>query len=150
MVFTRCQACNNNTSERERMCDNKSDVSFPEVLTREQMTDFDSNDILNRQNIAERNPIDQRFYEMNRQIGEITDLVLALTQQISANQREGNELNTVTTNANSRSDSWFSTEYEWEVFVSSCHNIDQIFLIFDPDQTRYFVFTRTFPVEQNL
>ena len=60
---------------------------------------------MNRQNIAERNPIDQRFYEMNRQIGEMTDLVLALTQQISSNQREGNELNTVTTNANSRSDS---------------------------------------------
>ena len=122
------------------MCDNESDVSFPEVLTREQMTDFDSNDILNRQNIAERNPIDQRFYEMNWQIGEVTDLVLALTQQISSNQREGNEL----------TDSWFSTEYEWEVFVSSCHNIDQIFLIFDPDQTLYFVLTRTFPVEQNL
>ena len=68
------------------------------------MTDFDSNDILNRQNIAERNPFDQRFYEMNRQIGELIDLVLALTQQIFSNQREGNKLNTVTTNANSRSD----------------------------------------------
>ena len=68
------------------------------------MTDFDSNDILNRQKIAKRNPIDQRFYEMNRQIGELTDLVLALTQRISSNQREGNELISVTTNANSRSD----------------------------------------------
>ena len=86
------------------MSDNESDASFPEVLTREQMTDFDSNDILNRQNIAERNPFDQRFYEMNRQITELTNLVLALAQQISSNQREGNELNTVTTNANSRSD----------------------------------------------
>ena len=41
---------------------------------------------------------------MNRLIGELTDLVLALTQQISSNQREGNEINTVTTNANSRFD----------------------------------------------
>ena len=104
MVFTRSQVQNNTTSGRTRMRDNESDTSFPEVLTREQMTDFDSNDILNRQNIAERNPIDQKFYEMNRQIGELTDLVLALTQQISSNQREGNERNTVTTNANSRSD----------------------------------------------
>ena len=86
------------------MSDSESDTSFPEVLTREQKTDFDSNDVLNRQNIAERNPIDKRFCEMNRQIGEFTDLVLALTQKISSNQREGNELNTVTTNANRRSD----------------------------------------------
>ena len=104
MVFKRSQVRNNNTSERARMSDNECDTSFPEVFTREQMTDFDSNDILNRQNIAERNPIDQRFYEMNSQIGELTDLVLALTQQISPNQREGIELNTVSTNANSRSD----------------------------------------------
>ena len=40
------------------MSDNESDASFPEVLTREEMTDFDSNNILNRQNAAERNPID--------------------------------------------------------------------------------------------
>ena len=105
MVFTRSQVRNNNTSKRTRMSDNESDAIFPKVLTREQMTDFDNNDILNRQNIADRNPIDQRFYEMNRQIGELTDLVFALTQQISSNQREGNELNAVTTNANSRSDS---------------------------------------------
>ena len=85
MVFKRSQVRNNNTSERARMSDNECDTSFPEVFTREQMTDFDSNDILNRQNIAERNPIDQRFYEMNSQIGELTDLVLALTQQISDN-----------------------------------------------------------------
>ena len=41
---------------------------------------------------------------MKRQIGELTDLVLALTQQISSNPREGNGLNTVTTSTNSRSD----------------------------------------------
>ena len=85
MVFTRSQVRNNNTSERTRMSDNESD-------TREQMTDFDSNDVLNRQIIAEINPIDQRFYEMNRLIGEVTDLVLALTQQISSNQREETKL----------------------------------------------------------
>ena len=41
---------------------------------------------------------------MKRQIGELTDLVLALTQKISSNPREGNGLNTVTTSTNSRSD----------------------------------------------
>ena len=104
LVVTRSQAHISDTSERARMSYNESDVSFPEVLTRKQMSDFDSNDILNRQSIPERNPSDQRFYEMNREIGELTDQVLALTQQISTNQREGNELTTVTTNTNSRSD----------------------------------------------
>ena len=103
MVITRLQTGNNNPSESIRMSDNESDVSFPELLTRGQMTDFDSNDILNRQSNTERNLIDQRFYEMNRQIGELTDLVLALTQLISFMPREGNELNAVTTGTDSRS-----------------------------------------------
>ena len=104
MVITRSQTRDNNTLESTRMSDNESEASFPEALTREQMIKFDSNDILNRQNNAERNVIDQRFYEMNRQIGELTDLVLALTQQISSNPGEGNGLNVVTTSTNSRSD----------------------------------------------
>ena len=48
--------------------------------------------------------IDQRFYEMKRQIGELTDLVLALTQQISSNHREGNGLNMAKPSANGHSD----------------------------------------------
>ena len=104
MVNTRSQNCDKNTLESTRMSDNESETSFPEVLTREQMIKFDSHDILNRKNNTERTVIDRRFNEINRQIGELTDLVLALTQQISSNPREGKELNTVTTNANSRSD----------------------------------------------
>ena len=68
------------------------------------MIKFDSHDILNRKNNTERTVIDRRFNEIDRQIGELTDLVLALTQQMSSNPRERKELNTVTTNANSRSD----------------------------------------------
>ena len=104
MVITRSQTRDNNTLESTRRSDNEREASFPQALTREQMIEFDSNDILNRQNNTERNGTDQRFYEMNRQIGELTDLVSALTQQISSNPREGNGLNTVTTNTNSRSD----------------------------------------------
>ena len=104
MVNTRSQTRGNNTLESTRMSDNESEASFPEVLTREQMIEFDSHDILNRQNNTERNVKGRRFNEMNSQIGELTDLVLALTQQISSNPREGNGLNTVTTSTNSRSD----------------------------------------------
>ena len=105
MVVTRAQTRNSNTSESIRLSDNGSDVSFIETLTRKQITDFDSNEILNRQKNTERNMIDQQFYEMNRQIGGLTDLVIALTQQISSDPREGNGLNAVTTGTNSRSDS---------------------------------------------
>ena len=104
MVITRSQTRDNNTLESTRMSDNENDASFPEALTREQMIEFDSDDILNRQSNTERNVIGQRFYEMNRQIGELSDLVLALTQQISSNPIEGNGLNAVTTSTNSRSD----------------------------------------------
>ena len=104
MVNTRSQTRDINTLGATRMSDNESESSFPEVFTREQMVEFDNHDILNRQNNTERNVIDRRFNEMNRQIGELTDLVLALTQQIFSNPREGNGLNAVTTSTHSRSD----------------------------------------------
>ena len=82
MVVTRSQTYRNNISEKRRRSDNESEASFPELLTREQMTDLDNDDLLNRRQSNERNTIDQRLYEMNRQIGELTNLILALTQQI--------------------------------------------------------------------
>ena len=104
MVNTRSKIRDKHTLESTKMSDNEKETSFADVLTREQMIEFDSHDILNRQNNTETNVIDRRFNEMNRQIGELTDLVLALIKQIPSNPREGNVLNTVTTNANSRSD----------------------------------------------
>ena len=41
---------------------------------------------------------------MNRQINELTNLVLALTEKISSSNREGNELNTVSIGYETRSD----------------------------------------------
>ena len=41
---------------------------------------------------------------MNRQISELTNLVLALTEKISSSNREGNELNTVSNSHEARSD----------------------------------------------
>ena len=75
MVNTRFQTRDYNTLESTRMSDNESEASFPDVLTREQMIEFDSHDILNRQNNTERNVIDRQFNEMKSQIGELTDLV---------------------------------------------------------------------------
>ena len=69
-----------------------------------QLTELDSDNLLNDRNNVGRNVIDQRFYEMNRQIGELTDLVLALTLQISSNHREGNGFNMAKPSANGHSD----------------------------------------------
>ena len=69
------------------------------------MTDLDNDDLFNSQHRNERNAINQRFYEMNRQIGELTNLVLALTQHFSSNPRERRGLNVAKTSANRRSDS---------------------------------------------
>ena len=107
MVTTRSQNTRNSKVENERMeraNDNERETSFPDILAREQMNEIDNNDLLNRQHNTERNMIDQRFNEMNRQIGELTNLVLALTQQISSNPREEKGLDAATSSANCRSD----------------------------------------------
>ena len=108
MVVTRSQTNKTNSSEQRIMSDNESETSFPDLLTRQQMTELDSHELLNQQLYSERVIIDQQFYEMNRQIKELTNIVLALTQQISSNPREGNGPNMATTIANSRSDIWKS------------------------------------------
>ena len=104
MVVTRSQTNKNKFSEQKIMSDNESDSSFPDLLAREQMIELDSDELSNQQRYSERDMIDQRFYEMNRQIGELTNIDLALTQQIPSNPREGDGLNMVTTHANGRSD----------------------------------------------
>ena len=48
--------------------------------------------------------IDQRFSSMNRQINELTGLVLALTEKLSSSHGEGNDQNTVTSKTSARSD----------------------------------------------
>ena len=80
MVVTRSQTFRNNLSESRKMSDNESGASFPDLLTAEQMADLDNDDLLNRQHSNERNAIDQRFYEMKRQIEELTNLVQALSK----------------------------------------------------------------------
>ena len=88
----------------------KAKVAFSEVLTREQMNDFDNGNLLNYGNETERRSVNQRFTEKNKQISELTNLVLALTEKISSNEttssrnREGNVLNTTSTENGTRSD----------------------------------------------
>ena len=57
------------TDNMYRTSDNESGSSSPDVLSREQMTEFDNDDLLNREGNHDRNRIEQRFSDMNRRIG---------------------------------------------------------------------------------
>ena len=113
MVNTRSQTAENHQTfmyGTERYSDAESESSVPEVLTREQMKEFDSGNLLDYRNYSERHAVNQRFTEMNKQISELTNLVLALTEKISSNNKissrnkEGNVLNTISTEHSTRSD----------------------------------------------
>ena len=75
MVNTRSQTARNSSTETYVMdtySDTESESSIPEVLSRRQMTEFDDGNLINSQNNAELNDVNQRFSEMNKQISELT------------------------------------------------------------------------------
>ena len=107
MVNTRSQKARDNSISMNginRHSDAESEDSLPDVLTREQMSEFDNGDLLNYRNDTERHAVNQRFSEINRQISELTNLVIALTEKIFSSNREGNGLNTVSYGHETRSD----------------------------------------------
>ena len=107
MVITRSQSSQNRQVETENMdrsSDNESEASFPELLSRDQMVDLDSDDVLTRRQNSNSYSIDQRFNEINRQIGDLTIIVLTLTNQFASVNGEGNRLNPATTSTDGRSD----------------------------------------------
>ena len=99
MVNTRSQTTRSRSAQMsgmDRYRDAESDDSVPDVLTREQMKEVDDENVLNHRNETERRAVNQRLSEMNRQISELTNLVLALTEKIFSSNREGNVLSTTT------------------------------------------------------
>ena len=91
-------------SGMDRSSDSESDSSVPEILTRDQIIEFKNGDLLNYQNDNDRHTVDLRFSEMNKQISDLSNLVLALTEKIASSNREGNELNTVSIGRETHSD----------------------------------------------
>ena len=109
MVTTRSQSNRDKqieTQNMDRSSDSESDASFPDVLSRDQIEYLDSEDVLTGHHGNHNNSVDQRFNELNRQIGDLTSIVLTLTNQIASINGEGNRPNIATTSANSRSDRW--------------------------------------------
>ena len=94
MVKTRSQQAKINNSENAKMdeySDNESECSMPDAGSchERQITDFDNRDLINRGNVNSQNSVDQRFLEKNKQISDLTSLVLALSKKISSSNREG-------------------------------------------------------------
>ena len=107
MVDTRYQTARNissNMDGSDRYRDTESEGSVPAVLTRDQMREFDNGNLLLSRNEIERLTVNQRSSEMNKQITELTNLVLVLAEKISSSNREGNDLNTVSIGHETRSD----------------------------------------------
>ena len=121
MIITRSQCSQNRQVEIEnidRSSDNESESSFPELLFRDQMIDLDSDDVLTRRQNGNNYNIDQRFNEINRQIGDLTNIVLTITNQFASVNGEGNRMNPATTSTDSRSDIMISL-FQTSHFIES-------------------------------
>ena len=68
------------------------------------MREFDNGNLLNGRRETERLTVYQRFSEVNKQITELRNLVLILTEKISSSTREGNDINTGSIGQETRSD----------------------------------------------
>ena len=80
----------------DRASDSESECSTPDFLTRDQIDELDNENLIHSGQHSGQMTIDQRFSSMNRQINELTGLVLALTEKLSSSHGEGNDQNTVT------------------------------------------------------
>ena len=113
MVNTRSQnvdsyaAC---SSGMEQNSDNESEYSFPNTVSRNQINEFENGDLINVRHNSSLNSVDQRFMEMNKQISDLTNIVLALTEKISSSTTECSGLNTVINTNVTRSDTYNVTE----------------------------------------
>ena len=121
MVNTRSQARSSipvfmsKASRNDRVSDTESECSIPDLLTRDQIDELNNENLIHSEQHSDQMTIDQRFSSMNRQINELTGLVLALTEKLSSNHGEGNDQNTVIDKANVRSDSYqfFKDNFGW-------------------------------------
>ena len=111
MIITRSQTNRSNLLTPETTSDNESHQSSPEVLSRAQTIAFDEGGLLIKTRDFENDNIERTFSDMSRQIGEITNILLSLTERLSSNTREGNGLNTLSSEPNGRSDNVY-----WEAF----------------------------------
>ena len=86
--------------------DTESEYSVPEVVSRDQIYELDNGNLIRTDCTSEQRSIDQRFMDMNKQISDLTGLVLALTEKLSSNVGEGSKPSTASDKNCTRSDSY--------------------------------------------
>ena len=89
----------------EDFSDSESNTSFPDLNSRNYNLEINDGNPIDHERDHEKIRIEQRFMEMNRQFGELTNLVKTLTEKITSNPREVNGLKTLFTTTEARSDS---------------------------------------------
>ena len=92
-------------SRNDRLSHTESECSVPDLLSRDQIDELYRGNFIRTEQPSEQMTIDQRFSNMNKQISELTGLVLALTEKLSSNPGEGNNQNTASDKTCARSDS---------------------------------------------
>ena len=68
------------TSRNDRVSDSESECSIPDLLTKDQIDELDNENLIHSEQHSDQMTIDQRFSSMNRQLNELTGLLLALTE----------------------------------------------------------------------
>ena len=90
-------------SEEERFTDDDDNVSVADHCRERYFSENDGETMRSIERDHERLRIEQRFIDMNRQTGELTSIVKALTEKIS-NSKEGNNQDVLNTETSTRSD----------------------------------------------
>ena len=121
MIMTRSQASRNGRTdhvEAGTFSDEDSNDSMPDIPSRNSYADSIVEAMRSWERDHENYRIEQRFMEMNRQIGELTSIVRALTEKIS-NSKEGNNQDVLNSETSTRSDSYcFFTSVSLDLFVA--------------------------------
>ena len=106
MVNARSQVLSENRleqSEDDQMSDNDDNVSVADQYRESYFDENDEGTMTSMERDHERLRIEQRFVNINRQLGELTSIVRAFTKKIS-NNIEGHTTNASNTGTSLRSD----------------------------------------------
>ena len=97
MVITRSQTLQKKQTkqvEMETFSDNEKNASFPDLYSRlHHFSEPNEENNLTQERDHERVGIEQRFMDMDSQIGELTSMGKSLTEKISSSNREGSGQN---------------------------------------------------------
>ena len=104
MVNTKSQSRNNSVD--------MSGIDRHSGIVTYQINEFGKCNLLNYRNETEMHAVKQHFSEMSKQISDLTNLVLALTEKLSSSTGEGNELYTVSNGYETRSDIVHTIDYQ--------------------------------------